>query len=132
VRPALAGLGSSFSVAEDLRPCGFAQGRLWAAFFRRFAAGVVERQRCGTTEVVPFPFRGRGEIGIAGGGNGKVNVDERRCGRLWFPPFAKDAKDGAPLFDLGTSQIKVNGNVKGKRARRPLYTLDNTQSTLLL
>jgi hypothetical protein len=36
---------------------------------------------------------------------------KRRCGRPWFPPFAKNAKDGAPSSDSGAVEVKIN--VKG-------------------
>jgi hypothetical protein len=62
----------------------------------------------------------------------KSNVNSGCCRRLWFPPFAKDAKDGAPSSDEGTdkvkSKVKGNGqeclshtgkvNVKGERCGR--------------
>jgi hypothetical protein len=42
-----------------------------------------------------------------------------RYRRPWFPPFAKDAKDGAPLSDEGTIEGKIN--VKGNGRECPFH-----------
>jgi hypothetical protein len=34
---------------------------------------------------------------------------ERRCGRSWFPPFAKNAKDGAPSVGMARTNIAKGG-----------------------
>ena len=39
---------------------------------------------------------------------------ERRWGRPWFPPFAKNAKDGAPSSDEGAGGVKIKIKISTK------------------
>jgi len=58
--------------------------RLWPGHSPR-PPGYQQRQRQRTGVSVPH-------------GQNQHRRQERRCGRSWFPPFAKGAKDGAPSF----------------------------------
>ncbi len=43
-----------------------------------------------------------------------VNVKGERCRRPWFPPFAKNAKDGAPPSD----EVRAKSKAKSKATDR--------------
>ncbi len=119
-----------------------APGRLWAAFCRRFAAGVWWRLLRGAEAPV---FHG------GGGGSARLKVvpfpvclqfrrsqnqsqrqhqrQERRCRRPWFPPFAKDAKDGAPSSGEGAGQGQNQRQGQRIRSVRSTRATARTTST---
>jgi len=78
-------------------------------------AGVVERLRS-------CPSRSAFLGGSTGWTRWKKQRQRqhRRCGRPWFPPFAKAAKDGAPSFDKGVVEVKINVNGNGQEC--PFHT----------
>jgi len=63
----------------------------------------------GNGQVCPFPHRLFKD---------NINVKNYRCWWPWFPPFAKDAKDGAALREQSAVEVKVKVSGRG----RPLYT----------
>src|SRR5580704_16070584 len=50
-------------------------------------------------------------------GQRQRQLQDRSCGRLWFPPFAKDAKDGAPSFDWVRSKSKSKSQATDRSVR---------------
>jgi hypothetical protein len=77
----------------------------WNLFSRKMSSRLLRRPRIKISPITLEESRAGSHRGafvcgfwLAGPGKvkGSVTVNDQRCGRSWFPPFAKDAKDGAP------------------------------------